>query len=154
VTNGWWAPYAAPPGDATAAGPFPYESALYNNGVVFGVSTDRQWDGTSIKQPTQTDWLACFTEHLGDVSNHKATAFDTQSVAVQYFQGSSTMTFYAVPGSPYVTFEYDKATPFLTSLNGKIQSFNGQTLESGGNGMSYTVFPGGMGGIGADEGIQ
>jgi endo-1,3(4)-beta-glucanase len=56
------------------------------------------------------------------------------------------MTFYAVPGSPYVTFEYDKATPFLTSLNGKIQSFNGQTLESGGNGISKRL----LGGIGAD----
>ena len=94
------------------------------------------WDGTSIKQPTQTNWRASFTEHLGDFSNHKATAFDTQSVTVQYFQDSSTMTFYAVPGSPYVTFEYSKATPLLTSLNGNIKSFNGQTIESGENGMS------------------
>ncbi|KAN0121685.1 glycoside hydrolase family 81 protein [Hyaloscypha variabilis] len=133
VTNGWWAPYAAPPGDATAAGPFPYESALYNDGVVFGVSTDRQWDGTSIKQPTQTDWRACFTEHLGSASNHKATAFDTQSVTVQYFQGSSTMAFYAVPGSPYVTFEYNEATPLFTSMNGNIQTFNGQTIGTGKN---------------------
>lgn len=136
MTNGWWASYAATPGNATAAGPFPYESALYNDGVIFGLSTDRQWDGFSIKQPTQTDWCVTFSEHEGNFANHKAVAFDTQSVTVQYFQGSSKMTFYAVPGSPYVTFEYNQATPLLTSLNGNIKSFNGEALTSGSNGIS------------------
>lgn len=139
-TNTWWAPYAAPPGNATAAGPFPYESALYNNGVVFGISTNRQFDGTSIKQPTQIDWRASFVEHSGNFANHKATGFDTQTVTVQYFQGGATMTAYLVPGSPYMTFQYAGATPLLTSMNGGIQSFNGQTLAVGASGMLYSIF--------------
>ncbi|CRG91078.1 Endo-1,3(4)-beta-glucanase 1 [Talaromyces islandicus] len=132
-TNSWWAPYAAPPGNATAAGPFPYESALYGDGVVFGISAKRQFDGTSIHQPTQTDWRAIFAEHSGEFANHKATAFDTQSVTVQYVQGSAAMTFYAVPGSPYVTFHYNDSTPLLTAMNGGIKSFNNQTLSVGAN---------------------
>ncbi|KAL1861660.1 hypothetical protein VTK73DRAFT_6991 [Phialemonium thermophilum] len=142
-TNSWWAPYAAPPGTGTAAGPFPYESNLDGYGVLFGISTDRQWDGTSIKQPTHNDWRASFAEHSGNFANHKATAFDTHSVTVQYFQGSSTMNAYLVPGSPYVTFQYNGATPLLTAMNGGIQSFNGQTLSNGASttasGTQFTV---------------
>jgi endo-1,3(4)-beta-glucanase len=102
---------------------------------VFGISTNRQFDGVSIKQPTQTDWRASFSEHSGDFGNHQATAFDTQSVTVQYFQGSATMTAFLVPGSPYMTFQYEAATPLLTSMNGGIRSFNGQTLAVGASGM-------------------
>ncbi|KAH8893948.1 family 81 glycoside hydrolase [Thozetella sp. PMI_491] len=142
-TNSWWAPYAAPPGTATAAGPFPYQSVLDGFGVLFGISTNREWDGTSIKQPTQNDWRASFAEHLGDFANHKATAFDTQTITVQYFQGAATMTAYLVPGSPYMTFKYDGSTPLLTSTHGGIQSFNGQTLAVGGSatatGTQFTV---------------
>lgn len=102
---------------------------------MFGLSTNRQFDGTSIKQPTQTDWRATFSEHTGEFNNHKATAFDTQSVTVQYFEGGSTMTAYLVPGSPYMTFQYAGATPLLTSMNGGIKSFNGQAITVGGTGM-------------------
>ncbi|OBT43365.1 hypothetical protein VE00_05701 [Pseudogymnoascus sp. WSF 3629] len=132
-TNTWWASYAASPGNGTAAGPFPYESALHNNGVVYGISGNREFDRTSIKQPTQIDWCTSFSEHQGDFANHKATGFDTQAVTVQYFQDAATMTAYLVPGSPYMTFEYFGATPLLTSMNGGIKSFNGQTLEVGGS---------------------
>lgn len=106
---------------------------------MFGISSNRQFDGTSIKQPTQTDWRASFAEHSGAFANHQATAFDTQTVTVQYFQDSATMTAYLVPGSPYMTFQYDGATPLLTSMNGGIQSFNGQTLAVGATGMSQSV---------------
>ncbi|GAP93386.1 putative glycoside hydrolase family 81 protein [Rosellinia necatrix] len=142
-TNTWWASYAATPGNAVAAGPFPYESSLDGMGVRFGISTNRQFDGTSVKQPTQIDWLAGFSEHSGSFSNHKATAFDSQSVTVQYFQGSALMSAYLVPGSPYMTFEYKQATPLLTSINGGIQSFNGHTLNVGSSfsatGTAFTV---------------
>ncbi|TRX92714.1 hypothetical protein FHL15_006388 [Xylaria flabelliformis] len=142
-TNTWWAGYAATPGNAVVAGPFPYESALNNTGIQFGVSSSRQFDGTSVKQPTQMDWRASFSEHQGSFSNHKATAFDTQSVTVQYFQGSSTLTAYLVPGSPYMTFEYKGATPLLTSINGGIKSFNGNALSTGASssatGTTFTV---------------
>lgn len=130
-TNSWWAPYAADPGTGTAAGPFPYESNLDGYGILFGISNDRTWDGTSIQQWTHNDWRASFVEHSGTFKNHKATAFDTQTVTVQYFEDSSTMTAYLVPGSPYMTFEYNGATPLLTSRNGGIASFNGQSLTTG-----------------------
>lgn len=97
----------------------------------FGVSANRQFDGTSIKQPTQVDWRASFAEHSGNFDNHKATTFDTQTVTVQYFNGGSTMTAYLVPGSPYMTFKYAGATPVLKSQNGGIKSFNGKTLNVG-----------------------
>ncbi|KAI1171449.1 glycoside hydrolase family 81 protein [Nemania sp. FL0916] len=142
-TNTWWASYAATPGNAVAAGPFPYESSLDDTGIRFGISSDRQFDGTSIKQPTQIDWLASFSEHQGSFVNHKATAFDTQTVTVQYFQGSATMTSYLVPGSPYMTFAYAGATPLLTSANGGIASFNGNALSTGASstatGTTFTV---------------
>ncbi len=121
-------------GTGTAAGPFPYESALDGYGVLFGISASRQFDGTSIKQPTQNDWRASFAEHSGAFGNHKATAFDTQTVTVQYLQGSAAMNAYLVPGSPYMTFQYAGATPLLTSMNGGIQSFNGQALAVGASG--------------------
>ncbi|KAF5552869.1 glycoside hydrolase family 81 [Fusarium mexicanum] len=130
-TNGWWAPYAAPPGTGTAAGPFPYESTLDGYGVSFGINQDRDFDGTSVKVYTQLDWRASFTEHSGGFDGHKATAFDTQTVTVQYFQGNSSMTAYLVPGSPYMTFEYKSATPLLTALNGGIKSLNGKVLVGG-----------------------
>ncbi|CZR44134.1 uncharacterized protein FPRO_13919 [Fusarium proliferatum ET1] len=134
-TNGWWAPYAASPGKGTAAGPFPYESSLDGHGVCFGIGQDRNFDGTSIKVPTQLDWRASFSEHSGGFDGHKATAFDTQTVTVQYFQGDSSMAAHLVPGSPYVTFEYKSATPLLTTLNGGIKSFNGKAM-SGSNTVS------------------
>jgi hypothetical protein len=37
-----------------------------------------------------------------------------------------------VPGSPYMTFQYTKATPSLKSMHGGIKSFNGQALAVGG----------------------
>jgi endo-1,3(4)-beta-glucanase len=136
-TNGWWAPYAARPGNGTAAGPFPYQSSLDGNGVCFGISQDRNFDGTSIKHPVQEDWRVSFSEHNGDLDNHKATAFDTQTVTVQYFQAELSMTAYLVPGSPYMTFEYKSSTPLLTALNGGIKSFNDKTLSSGGSGKRF-----------------
>jgi endo-1,3(4)-beta-glucanase len=116
---------------SAAAGPFPYESSLDGYGVRFGVSASRQFDGTSIHQYVQSDWRASMVESDGTFANHKATAFDTQSVTVQYFNGTSSMNAYLVPGSPYMTFEYKSATPCLTSLNGGIVTFNGQKLGTG-----------------------
>ncbi|KAF4960357.1 hypothetical protein FGADI_1004 [Fusarium gaditjirri] len=142
-TNGWWAPYAAPPGTGTAAGPFPYESSLDGHGVCFGIGQGRDFDGTSIRVWTQRDWRASFSEHSGDFEGHKATAFDTQTVTVKYFQGNSSMTAYLVPGSPYMSFKYKSATPLLTTLNGGIKSFNGKALSDGGTmskrGTKFTV---------------
>lgn len=85
--------------------------------------------------PTQLDWRASFSEHSGGFDGHKATAFDTQTVTVQYFQGDSSMAAHLVPGSPYVTFEYKSATPLLTTLNGGIKSFNGKAMSGSNTGM-------------------
>ncbi|KZP11846.1 glycoside hydrolase family 81 protein [Athelia psychrophila] len=125
-TDDWWVGYAAGSGDAVCAGPFPYQSNLAASSIQFGMSSDRSFDGTSIKQPTQTDWSA---------------GFDTQSVQVEYSTGSSSMTGYMVPGSPYMTFNFAGATPLLTSGQGPITSFNGSTVTSGvsATGSKFTV---------------
>lgn len=119
------------------AGPFPYETSLTASGIEFGISTSRRFDGTSIKQPTQTNWTASFSEHSGDATDRKTSGWvrlllscssdekhradsnnvarDTQTVTVQYFTGSSSLTSYMVPGSSYLTFDYVDATPVFTS---------------------------------------
>ncbi|KAG6883475.1 hypothetical protein C0993_005963 [Termitomyces sp. T159_Od127] len=132
-TNDWWVGFGSGDGNAIVAGPFPYQSHLGATGVEFGLSTSRNFDGVSIRQPSQTDWSVGFAEHDGNVLNRKALAWDSQSVTVQYFTGSSTMTSYLVPGSPYLTFSYSGATPKLQSANGAITSFAGHVLNSGTN---------------------
>lgn len=57
------------------AGPYPYQSATGAGGIQFGISNSRQFDGTSIKQPTQLDWLAGFSEHSGNGGDHKALSW-------------------------------------------------------------------------------
>ena len=57
------------------AGPFPFESSLSADSIQFGISTSRQFDGTSIKQPTQTDWSVGFVEHSGNMQDHKALSW-------------------------------------------------------------------------------
>ncbi|RDB25146.1 putative endo-1,3(4)-beta-glucanase 2 [Hypsizygus marmoreus] len=135
-TNDWWVGYGAGNGDAVVGGPFPYQSSLTATAIQFGISTKRDFDGTSIHQTPQTDWAAGFVEHNGDSRNHKALSWDTQSVTVQYFTGSSTLTSYLVPGSPYLAFSYAGATPRFTSAQGAITSFSGRAL---GTGSSATV---------------
>ncbi|KAH7240148.1 glycosyl hydrolase family 81-domain-containing protein [Fusarium redolens] len=112
-----------------ATTPFPYESSLDGHGVCFGIGQDHNFDGTSIKVPTQRDWRASFSEHSGTFDSHKAIAFDTQTMAVQYFQDDSSMTAHLVPGSPYMTFE----------LNGGIKSFNGKALSVSDQGTKFTI---------------
>ncbi|THH05220.1 hypothetical protein EW146_g9962 [Bondarzewia mesenterica] len=128
-TNDWWAGYAAGSGDAVCAGPFPYESSLANSSIQFGLSTSRQFDGTSIKQPTQTDWSVGFSEHSGNAQDHKAISWDSQSVTLQYFTGSSTLTSYMVPGSPYLTFQFASSTPKFASGQGIITSIGGTSVS-------------------------
>ncbi|KAG5731890.1 Endo-1,3(4)-beta-glucanase 1 [Termitomyces sp. T112] len=135
-TNDWWVGFGAGDGSAMVAGPFPYQSHLGATGIQFGVSSSRDFDGVSIHQPTQTDWSVGFVEHDGNIQNRKALSWDSQSVTVQYFTGSSAMTSYLIPGAPYLTFSYSGATPMLTSTNGAITSFAGNTL---GSGASVTV---------------
>jgi hypothetical protein len=66
---------------------------------------------------------------------------DTQSVTVQYATGQSSMTSYMIPGSPYLTFQYAKATPILSSSNGGIQSVNGVNVTTGTNSTYCFVVP-------------
>lgn len=49
------------------------------------------------------------------------------------------MTGYMVPGSPYMTFKYQSATPVLMSRNGGITSFNGKTLNTGDTSKSIST---------------
>ena len=57
---------------SVVGGPFPYESSLSASAIQFGMSTNRQFDGTSIKEPTQTDWSVGFVEHSGNMADHRA----------------------------------------------------------------------------------
>jgi len=53
--------------------------------------------------------------------NRKATAWDTQTVSLQYAAtDGSTMSTTLVPGSPYMTFTFSNAQPILRSINGNI----------------------------------
>ncbi|KZP24167.1 hypothetical protein FIBSPDRAFT_1042447 [Athelia psychrophila] len=99
-TDDWWVGYGAGSGNAVSAGPFPYESNLAASSIQFGISSSRQFDGTSIKQPTQTDWSVGFAEHSGNFADHHAVQWDTQSVQVEYVTGASSMIGYMVPGPP------------------------------------------------------
>lgn len=45
-----------------------------------------------------------------------------------------------VPGSPYLTFNYAKATPLITSGQGAITAFNGTALATGAKGQLNNIF--------------
>lgn len=132
-TNDWWIGYGSGNGTSMVGGPFPYQSSLSPSAINFGISSSRNFDGVSIHQPSQIDWSAGFVEHDGNKQNHKALSWDTQSVTLQYFTGSSTLTSYMIPGSPYLTFSFWQATPKFTSLQGAITSFAGIAISAGGS---------------------
>lgn len=108
-TDDWWVGYGAGSGDAyesscslimklltntsysVVAGPFPYESSLAAGAIEFGMSSSRQFDGTSIKQPTQTDWSVGFVEHSGNVADHKALTWVSISLSPRNLALSSIL---------------------------------------------------------------
>ncbi|KAJ7700255.1 glycoside hydrolase family 81 protein, partial [Mycena olivaceomarginata] len=125
------------------ARPLPYMSRALDTGFQFGISNTRNFDGTSIIQTTQMDWEASYVQNPNSHTSHKAAAWDTQSVTIKYFaaSGAGFMT-YAVPGSPYITLNYNAATILLTSRNGNILSINGNTIGSSSvtaTGTKFTV---------------
>ncbi|KAJ7460901.1 glycoside hydrolase family 81 protein [Mycena galericulata] len=143
-TTGWWVGYAAAPSqNSVVAGPFPYMSCALDTGFQFGISNARNFDGTSIIQTTQMDWAASYVENPNTHTSHKATAWDTQSVTIKYFAASGAgFTTYLVPGSPYMTLNYNAATILLTSTNGNIISINGNTVGTSpvsAQGTKFTV---------------
>ncbi|GAB5591707.1 hypothetical protein Unana1_06607 [Umbelopsis nana] len=120
-TDAWWSGYTVGTQDATVAGPFPFESATTNITINFGISNKRDFDGTSIHQPTQTDWGVGIAGLPNDLNHRKATSWDTQTVCLQYFTDSgSTMSSCMVPGSPYMTFTFKNAAVTFNSLNGNL----------------------------------
>lgn len=107
-----------------AAGPFPYQSATTNDGLVFGIGDTREFDGTSIKVFPQRDWTATIDNLPHEIYNRKAIKWDTQTVCLQYFNGQGgTMDTCLVPGSPYITLTFQNATVILISTLGSINSF-------------------------------
>ncbi|KAJ7099943.1 hypothetical protein B0H15DRAFT_818129 [Mycena belliarum] len=128
-TTGWWVGYAAPPQDSVVAGPFPYMSRALDTGIQFGISNTRTFDGASIIQNAQMDWEASYVQNPNTHTSHKATAWDTQSVTIKYFSPTGAdFTTYLVPGSPYMTFDYNDATILFTSVNGNIRLINGRNV--------------------------
>ncbi|KAF7294669.1 Glycoside hydrolase family 81 protein [Mycena indigotica] len=141
-TTGWWVGYAAAPSqDSVVAGPFPYMSRSLDTGLQFGISSARNFDGTSIIQTTQMDWEASYLENPNTHTSHKASAWDTQSVTIKYFASSGAgFTTYLVPGSPYITLNYNAATIILTSRNGNVLSVNGKNVTATPTSFSGTKF--------------
>ncbi|KAJ7611622.1 glycoside hydrolase family 81 protein [Roridomyces roridus] len=141
-TTGWWVGFAASPSqNSIVAGPYPYMSAALDNGFQFGISNTRNFDGTSIIQTTQMDWSASYVQNPNTHTSHKATGWDTQSVTIKYFASSGAgFTTYLVPGSPYMTLNYNAATILLTSLNGNIISVNGTSVGTGSVSVQGTKF--------------
>lgn len=123
-------------------------SCALDTGIQFGISNTRTYDGTSIIQTTQMDWAASYVQNPNTHTSHKATAWvrkylpffsianwvnftgqDTQSVTVKYFAPSGAgFTTYLIPGSPYMTFNYNAATVLFTSTNGNILTINGNNV--------------------------
>ncbi|KAI9277913.1 glycosyl hydrolase family 81-domain-containing protein, partial [Umbelopsis sp. AD052] len=120
-TDAWWSGYSVGTQDATVSGPFPFESATTNTSIVFGISNKRDFDGTSIHQPTQNDWSVGIAGLPNDLQHRKATSWDTQTVCLQYFTDSgSTMSSCMAPGSPYMTFTFKNAVVNINSMNGNL----------------------------------
>ena len=101
-----------------AAGPFPFQTVTRNTGLEFGLSDNRNFDGTSIHQNSQFDWRMSFSELSSNLQNRKAISWDTQTVCLRYLNGSATMDSCLVPGSPYMTFTFASAKVLITSLKG------------------------------------
>jgi endo-1,3(4)-beta-glucanase len=83
----------------------------------------REFDGTSIKVPTQKDWVVGIEGLPDNLDNRKATSWDTQTVCLQYSAGASTMDTCLVPGSPYMTFSFVNAGIRIMSDKGEITEF-------------------------------
>jgi len=108
----------------TVAGPFPFQSVTRDTGLDFGISTARDFDGTSVHQRTLLEWRASFTGLPANLNNRKATGWDTQVVCLQYGGAGASMDTCLVPGSPYMTLTYTNAQVVLTSLQDDIIDFS------------------------------
>lgn len=141
-TNTWWVGYGVGKQTNSVAGPFPYTSSAQPAGVRFGLPTTRKFDGTSVLNTGSNEYTVNAVEmNSTDITAHKATQWDTQTVTIKYFSASraNNMFAYLAPGSAYMTFEYQNATPLITTSNGQVQSINGAAVKAG-NTYSGTSF--------------
>jgi len=152
-TDSWWSGMTVGTQDAQLAGPFPFQSATRDTGLVFGISMNREFDGKSLKHPTSYDWSLTFTEHPKDLTHRKALSWDTQVVCLSYFNdgSSSTMDTCMVPGSPYFTATYKNAQVRIESLQGDVTDFTwvsqGTKAKVTNNGGTYLIYVVGAGAI-------
>lgn len=130
-TDAWWSGFTVGNQDAVVAGPFPFQTATTSEGLMFGLSDSRRFDGTSIHVETQRDWVIGLTGLPNDLTHRKATSWDTQTVCLKYFTdgNAAQMDTCLVPGSPYMTFKFENAQLVLISGQGDIQSV--QWVEQG-----------------------
>ena len=140
-TDTWWAALGSSTQSSVAAGPFPFQSMALPGGISFGLATARSFDGISV----HVDSLMEFTVNAAEVPSwdiraHKATQWDSQTLTIKYFTptNASSMFAYLVPGSPYMTFDYRNATPYINSTS-PITSINGGSVSVGAN-YSATTF--------------
>ncbi|EJD48972.1 glycoside hydrolase family 81 protein [Auricularia subglabra TFB-10046 SS5] len=139
-TNSWWTGFAAQPQNALVAGPVPYASLCTNDSFHFGLSEKRSFDGTSVHQPAQLDLGVSFVEHENGLDTHRAAGWDTQSVSIDFFTPGkdAAMRVFLVPGSPYMTFRFNGATPRIDSLAGAITAVDQTSVTAGGPGLTVT----------------
>jgi endo-1,3(4)-beta-glucanase len=153
-TNTWWGDATVLPSTGTWAGPFPYVAAAVNAGAQFGLPNKRHFDGVSIHNPVTVEFLVGAKEFPDNINNHKVVAWDELTSNFQWFSGAATMNAYFVPGSAYMTFQFNQATVNIQTQNNiDILTFNSQkvtttpTMFSGSKftltnslGMTYLVY--------------
>lgn len=146
-TDSWWSGFTVSNQDSVVAGPFPFQSATTNTGLMFGMADTRRFDGTSIHVDTQRDWTIGISGLPNDISHRKALSWDTQTVCLQYFNDAqNTMDSCLIPGSPYMTFTFNNAQVILTSNLGNVLSFEwitqgtkGKLTNEGGTYLVYVL---------------
>lgn len=132
-TDTWWVGFGVGNQNAVAAGPFPFQSSALPSGIQFGLQTARNFDGTSVHMNTLSEYVVNAVEvPQNDIKAHKATQWDAQTVTVKYFSpANNNMLAYLVPGSPYMTFEYQNATPLFNSIGAVLTSINNVAVTVG-----------------------
>eukprot|EP01111_Echinosteliopsis_oligospora_P017255 TRINITY_DN7411_c0_g1_i1.p1 TRINITY_DN7411_c0_g1~~TRINITY_DN7411_c0_g1_i1.p1 ORF type:complete len:880 (+),score=312.53 TRINITY_DN7411_c0_g1_i1:260-2641(+) len=111
-----------------------------DDGIQFCWPKDREFDGTSTHHNWNNNYVAIVgaTEIPAALDNRRVISWDEIGVSVQYGNGQQTMISHLVQGSPYMTFQYNLATPNITLLPGVVFTSISNSPISGGSPVSVT----------------
>jgi len=120
-TNTWWTNLVIGSG-SSVVNTLPYLVHLDHNGIY------ACYPGRTV---TSTYIISYYLQNFGltcteSMNHHEVTAFDLMSVTFKFGQTDSTMSSTLVKGSPYLTLNYNNATPKVVTIHA-ILSVNGQT---------------------------